>query len=99
MVKKDIINELTEIRGDNIGLRAYINVSFAVLQEKKVFLSTIKKDCIIEKCYDSLSGYDYTLVGKTTSTLELYNYFQKLKKMLPSMSYKIYVMGEEQLLK
>ncbi len=79
------------------GLKAHIYVSFDEVQERKVFLKTIIKDGIVEGCYDNLSGYDYTLIANPPSTMELYAYFQNIKKMLPTIRYKIYAFGNEQL--
>lgn len=77
------------------GLKAHIYVSISDLQEKKMFLNIVLKDYITENCYDNLSGYDYTLVVNPPSALELYRYFDELRKMLPSLSYKVYILGEE----
>ena len=79
------------------GLKAHIYVTFEEGQESRLFLKTIIKDGIIESCYDNLSGYDYTLIVNPPSTLELYAYFQKLKKLLPTIKYKIYAFGSDQL--
>ena len=96
MVKKDKVIISGKGEPNHTGLKAHIYVSFDEVQEKKLFLKTIIMDGIVESCYDSLSGYDYTLIVNSANTLELYTYFQGIKKMLPTIKYKIYAFGSEQ---
>lgn len=77
------------------GLKAHIYVSIDDLSEKKLFLNIILKDCLVENCYDNLSGYDYTLIANPASMLELSQYLDNLQKMVPSLSYKAYILGDE----
>ncbi|MBQ3854325.1 MAG: hypothetical protein II778_06395 [Anaerovibrio sp.] len=94
MAKTNAKKHLDDTPITNAGLKAHIYVTIDNLSEKKLFLNIILKDCLIENCYDNLSGYDYTLIASPSSMLELSQYLDNLQKMVPSLSYKAYILGD-----